>query len=266
MKQTKNLFNKLKFYLTWVQAKKKLQCKKNDFCDCTQDMRDMCVPCIDQNRGRFMFCPGSDPVPPCDLKVESTFPTDLTSGVAIDVNPVVVFSEDIDPLLANEMSVRDGVDEVSWTREIIDNNTFVFTPATDLDNSTEYEVRYSAWVWRDCFVEWAFTFITTDPTVFNMSSQSPEFDATWFPTNGSVQITFNMDLLPAWANNITILDDMSANVMWTTAIINWMPNVMVFTPTWPYICGKTYTGTFTAASIDWVQTTSGTIRFTTENC
>lgn len=157
----RNLFNKLRFYITNPLGKKQFACKKNDFCDCSVDLTDMCVTCLEQNRWRFAICPPSDG---CKLDVDMVFPIQWATDVSVESNPVVVFTENLDPLLANYMTVMnvDKEIEIDGTREIVDGNTMVFTPTDDLPYDTEIEVSFGWYISRDCFVEDTFTFTTED--------------------------------------------------------------------------------------------------------
>ena len=46
----KNLFNKLRMMISHPIGKRELMCKKNDFCDCSQDLEGMCLNCGDKRR------------------------------------------------------------------------------------------------------------------------------------------------------------------------------------------------------------------------
>lgn len=60
MKQTKNLFNKLRLLISNHKTRKELECMKNDFCTCSQDLSNLCMNCRDRNRVDNVIC--SDPV------------------------------------------------------------------------------------------------------------------------------------------------------------------------------------------------------------
>lgn len=49
----KNLFNKLKFYITNPLGRKQLWCSKCDIDNCTLDIENMCTTCVEFHRGRF---------------------------------------------------------------------------------------------------------------------------------------------------------------------------------------------------------------------
>lgn len=52
MKHRKNLFNMLKFYITNTKGKKQLECKKNEFCDCSENLTTICVSCKEKTKAK----------------------------------------------------------------------------------------------------------------------------------------------------------------------------------------------------------------------
>lgn len=52
MKHRKNLFNMLKFYITNVKWRKELECKKNEFCNCGEDLTTICMSCKEKTKAK----------------------------------------------------------------------------------------------------------------------------------------------------------------------------------------------------------------------
>lgn len=52
----KNLFNILKLIITNPKGRKQLECKKNTFCNCSQDLSDMCITCLETNKIKPHMC------------------------------------------------------------------------------------------------------------------------------------------------------------------------------------------------------------------
>ena len=61
-------------------GKKQLECKKNDFCDCTEDLSDVCLTCNEKRRIWLYSCVNTS----WD-ELTANFHADMTTATTIDV-------------------------------------------------------------------------------------------------------------------------------------------------------------------------------------
>lgn len=217
MKQTKNLFNKLRLLISNHKTRKQLECKKNTFCDCTQDLSDLCVDCFDKKRIDKVVCTE----PSCWLTVASTFPDVDATWVSITANPTVVFSKTINEELWNLIEVLNWRDVVDGSWSIVDWTTFVFNPTEDLVCGTLYQVNYTWYLTDECFVSWTFTFTTEE--CCNMSVVSTT------PVDGSIVSYIKPTISVEFSNT---LNQSLGNVL-EIRYADWNPTWITFTISYP---------------------------------
>ena len=138
--------------------------------------------------------------------VSTLSPADNATGIELDSNLVITFSEAVDAETGGTVSIYKSDDTLIQTFTIPDGgltgtgtDTITINPTSDLDEQTSFYIQISATAFDDASsnsyagisdeTTWSFT--TADETNPTVSTLSPVDDATGIATTANLTITFN---------------------------------------------------------------------------
>jgi len=214
--------------------------------------------------------------------VDTFSPADDATGVAIDANLVINFSEAVD-VESGDIVIKKSADDITLEAIDVTSNkvtgtgtpTITINPTANFTGGTGYYVLIDATCFDDPSgnsyagisdkTTWNFTTITVDTTPPTVTSFDPADDATGVGVNANLVITFSEDVEKGTTGNIVIYksdDTIFETIAVTDAKVSIVDNVVTINPdgtlaglTGYYVqiaatCFKDASGNFYAGIID----------------
>ena len=189
--------------------------------------------------------------------VSTTTPADNATGVAVNSNLVMTFSESVQKGTGNILIKEGGVTtqtiEVTNASVTVSGTTVTINP-TDFSSAAVVNIEMAAGVFKDLSnnnyagitnaTTWNFT--VADITVPTVSTLSPANNATGVPRNNAITISFNVAMDPATINSSTVIVKQGGTVIPGT--VTYSGTTATFTPTDALLALTEYTVTITTGA------------------
>jgi hypothetical protein len=198
------------------------------------------------------------PTPPT---VSSTIPANAATGVPINSQLAVTFSEAMNPATINNRTfiLKQGTTPVTGTVSYV-NGTAIFTPATALTPNTLYTATITTGAKTTEATDlddnalaanfvWSFrTSASTDATRPTVSSTIPADNATGVPINSQLAATFSKAMNPATITDTTFT--LQQGITPVTGTVNYVSGTATFAPATNLTTNTFYTATITTGATD----------------
>jgi hypothetical protein len=198
------------------------------------------------------------PTPPT---VSSTIPTNAATGVPINSQLAVTFSEAMNPATINNTTfiLKQGTTPVTGTVSYV-NGTAIFTPATALTPNTLYTATITTGAKTTEATDlddnalaanfvWSFrTSASTDATRPTVSSTIPADNDTGVPINSQLAATFSKAMNPATITDTTFT--LQQGITPVPGTVNYVSGTATFAPATNLTINTFYTATITTGATD----------------
>ncbi len=180
-----------------------------------------------------------------------TDPTPGETGVVINKNIQVTFSQNMDPstFTNSSFTLKDGANVINGVISVV-NSKFIFNPDNNLTAGTLYDAEFTTFIKSTAGTPLATNYPWQFTTGVNLApeitSTTPLNGANNVPFNQTISATFDQAMDPLTLTNATFtVNDGNANIVGTVSYIG---NVVTLFPSNDLLASTTYTATITTGA------------------